>query len=65
MLSPGAWSFRSAGETSGALRDGRHSGRLLVLSHRRLDSLVEHDVFGKPASILGTSPRAGFFQIML
>ncbi len=29
------------------------------------DSLVEHDLFGKPASTLGTSPRAGFFRIML
>jgi hypothetical protein len=26
---------------------------------------VEHDLFGKPASTLGSSPRAGFFRIML
>ncbi len=28
-------------------------------------SLVEHDLFGKPVSILGSSPRTGFFRIML
>jgi hypothetical protein len=27
--------------------------------------LVEHDLFGKPASTPGSSPRAGFFRIML
>jgi len=26
---------------------------------------MEHDLFGKPASILGSSPRTGFFRIML
>jgi len=27
--------------------------------------LVENDLFEKPASTLGSSPRAGFFRIML
>jgi len=27
--------------------------------------LVAHDLFGKPASTLRSSPRAGFFSIML
>ena len=31
----------------------------------RLDSLLEHDLFRKPVSTLGSSPRAGFFGIML
>ena len=26
---------------------------------------VEHDLFGKSVSTLGSSPRAGFFRIML
>src|ERR1700737_4222189 len=26
---------------------------------------MEHDLFGKPVSILGSSPRTGFFRIML
>ena len=28
-------------------------------------SLVEHDLFGKPVPIPGSSPRTGFFRIML
>jgi hypothetical protein len=27
--------------------------------------LLEHDLFRKPVSTLGSSPRAGFFGIML
>src|SRR5580700_6224661 len=42
-------------------------GGLRVRRHRvtRASILVEHDPFGKPVSILGSSPRTGFFRIML
>src|SRR5215471_5773569 len=32
---------------------------------RRVSSLLEHDLFRKPVSTLGSSPRAGFFGITL
>jgi hypothetical protein len=32
---------------------------------RRDRILAEHDLFGKPDSTRGSSPRAGFFRIML
>jgi hypothetical protein len=31
----------------------------------RFSLLFEHDLFRKPATILGSSPRTGFFGIML
>jgi hypothetical protein len=34
-------------------------------SELRSRILVEHDLFGKPASIAGSSPATGFFRIML
>jgi hypothetical protein len=35
------------------------------LKRFRSSILVEHDLFGKPVSITGSSPVAGFFRIML
>jgi hypothetical protein len=37
----------------------------LVESAFRFSWLFEHDLFRKPVSTLGSSPRAGFFGIML
>jgi hypothetical protein len=37
----------------------------LVESAFRFSWLLEHDLFRKPVSTLGSSPRAGFFGIML
>src|SRR5580692_2869937 len=31
----------------------------------RSSILMEHDLFGKPVSTLGSNPRADFFQLML
>jgi hypothetical protein len=38
---------------------------LLGIVPSSVNILVEHDLFGKPVPTLGSSPRAGFFQIML
>jgi hypothetical protein len=36
-----------------------------VESLTRSRFLMEHDLFGKSVTTLGSSPRAGFFRIML
>ncbi len=43
----------------------RASARAKSLQRSRSSILVEHDLFGKPASITGSSPVTGFFRIML
>jgi len=44
---------------------GRLERNRFRLKRFRSSILVEHDLFGKPASILGSSPRTSFFRIML
>jgi hypothetical protein len=43
----------------------REAAPYCSLARRCSSILGEHDLFGKPASILGSSPRTGFFRIML
>src|SRR4029077_1727231 len=56
---------RSCRDPAGISVGDRHGRRRQRHQRQWIRILVEHDLFGKPASTLGSSPRAGFFRIML
>ena len=61
------YDLKTLKETGGSGSPPRRE-RLARLRHSRFIRVGvwwEHDLFGKPASTLGSSPRAGFFRIML
>ncbi len=65
-----SWTARRRARTTRERRCGKRATYKEVwfrAQSKRLRSnvLMEPDLFGKPVSTLGTSPRAGFFRIML